>query len=112
MNPPPPMFPALGNVTASASAVATAPSTAEQPLASTAAPASHAGAEVQTTRPSLDETPSSGAATGRTVVAARASAIIVRNSFFMRGSLPETLSSGGVSLAQLGRAMQKIWPGE
>src|SRR3954447_21875720 len=62
MNPPPPMLPALGWVTASAKAVATAASTAVPPLARTPAPASHAGADVHTTRPSLDETPWSGAA--------------------------------------------------
>ena len=51
MKPPPPMLPALGCVTASANAVATAASTAFPPRASTAAPASHAGADVQTTPP-------------------------------------------------------------
>ena len=55
MNPPPPMLPALGSVTASANAVATAASTALPPLASTAAPASQAGADVQTTSPSFDD---------------------------------------------------------
>src|SRR5213592_4296388 len=59
MKPPPPMLPALGWVTASANAVATAASTAFPPLARMAAPASHAGADVHTTSPSLDETPSS-----------------------------------------------------
>src|SRR5258708_3012363 len=58
MKPPPPMLPALGCVTASAKAVATAASTALPPLASTPAPASQAGAEVQTTIPSFDWTPS------------------------------------------------------
>ena len=62
MKPPPPMLPALGCVTASANAVATAASTALPPVASTDAPASHAGADVQTTRPSLDGTPRSAAA--------------------------------------------------
>ena len=57
MKPPPPMLPALGCVTASANAVATAASTALPPLARIAAPASHAGADVQTTIPSLDGTP-------------------------------------------------------
>src|SRR5689334_22654448 len=61
MKPPPPMLPALGCVTASAKAVATAASTALPPRARIAAPASHAGADVHTTRPSLDETPWSGA---------------------------------------------------
>ncbi len=51
MNPPPPMLPALGCVTARANAVATAASTAFPPIASTEAPASQAGAEVQTTDP-------------------------------------------------------------
>ena len=55
MKPPPPMLPALGCVTASANAVATAASTAMPPLARTAAPASQAGADVQTTSPSFDE---------------------------------------------------------
>ena len=54
MKPPPPMLPADGWVTASANAVATAASTALPPFASTVAPASHAGAETQTTSPSFD----------------------------------------------------------
>src|SRR4051812_3822300 len=57
MKPPPPMLPALGCVTASANAVATAASTAFPPRASTAAPASQAGADVQTTSPPRDATP-------------------------------------------------------
>src|SRR6516225_646995 len=61
MNPPPPILPALGCVTASANAVATAASTAFPPRARIAAPASQAGDDVHTTRPSFDETPSSGA---------------------------------------------------
>src|SRR5688572_9345307 len=56
MNPPPPMFPALGCVTASAKAVATAASTAFPPFARIAAPTSDAGAEVETTSPALDST--------------------------------------------------------
>src|SRR5687768_16649375 len=64
MKPPPPMFPALGCVTASANAVATAASTALPPLSRILAPASHAGADVQTTRPFVDGTPGSGAARG------------------------------------------------
>src|SRR5437588_3854937 len=64
MNPPPPMLPALGCVTASANAVATAASTAFPPLARIAAPASHAGDDVHTTSPFFDETPSSGALRG------------------------------------------------
>jgi hypothetical protein len=59
MNPPPPMLPAAGSVTASANAVATAASTALPPFAITDAPASHAGADVQTTRPSFEGTPRS-----------------------------------------------------
>ena len=65
MKPPPPMLPALGSVTASAKAVATAASTALPPLARTAAPASHAGADVHTTSPSFDETPRLAAPLGR-----------------------------------------------
>src|SRR5262249_62020732 len=61
ITPPPPMLPALGCVTASAKAVATAASTAFPPLARIEAPASHAGDDVHTTSPSFDETPSSGA---------------------------------------------------
>ncbi len=61
MNPPPPMLPALGSVTASAKAVATAASTALPPFASTAAPASHAGADVHTTIPSFEETAAAAA---------------------------------------------------
>src|SRR4051812_23278450 len=61
MKPPPPMLPALGRVTASAKAVATAASTAFPPLDSTAAPASQAGLEVHTTMPFFEGTPSSGA---------------------------------------------------
>src|SRR5512145_3207290 len=61
MKPPPPMLPAEGWVTAKAKLVATAASTAFPPLASTDAPASHAGAETQTTRPSFDDTPRSWA---------------------------------------------------
>src|SRR5687767_4651930 len=60
MNPPPPMFPAAGFVTASANAVATAASTAFPPCASTPAPASHDQYDVQTTVPSLATTPRSG----------------------------------------------------
>src|SRR6476661_8915817 len=67
MNPPPPMLPALGSVTARANAVATAASTALPPFARTAAPASQAGADVQTTRPSFDAIPASGAAAGCSV---------------------------------------------
>src|SRR6185503_2509299 len=89
MKPPPPMLPALGRVTASAKAVATAASTALPPRARTDAPASQAGADVHTTRPSLDETASSGAATGRTAGTATSTASSVRNTFFMRESLPE-----------------------
>ena len=76
MKPPPPMLPAVGCVTASANAVATAASTALPPLARIAAPASHAGADVQTTIPSFEGTPASfcapagGMATNAATVAA------------------------------------------
>ena len=56
MNPPPPMFPALGCVTASANAVATAASTALPPFFRIPAPTSDAGAEVVITIPSRDVT--------------------------------------------------------
>ena len=48
MNPPPPMFPAAGHVTARAKAVATAVSTALPPWLSTARPTSLAGGETDT----------------------------------------------------------------
>src|SRR4051812_41303841 len=54
MNPPPPMFPAPGYVTASAKAVATAASTAFPPRARIDAPTSEAGAELLITIPRLD----------------------------------------------------------
>src|SRR5262249_48929112 len=56
MNPPPPMLPALGWVTASANAVATAASTALPPFLRIAAPTSDAGADVVITIPSRDTT--------------------------------------------------------
>ena len=56
MNPPPPMLPALGCVTASANAVATAASMALPPFFRIAAPTSDAGAEVVITIPSRDVT--------------------------------------------------------
>src|SRR5688572_11456156 len=56
MNPPPPILPALGCVTASAKAVATAASTAFPPFARIAAPTSEAGAETETTMPVFEET--------------------------------------------------------
>src|SRR5262245_18781147 len=71
MKPPPPRLPAAGWVTARAKPVATAASTALPPFARTDAPASHAGADTQTTRPSLEGVPRSacvrgaGAATSR-----------------------------------------------
>src|SRR5688500_20174424 len=57
MKPPPPMLPAAGCVTASANAVATVASIALPPVARIDAPASHAGAEVQTTTTSFVGTP-------------------------------------------------------
>ena len=56
MNPPPPMLPASGNVTAIASAVATAASTALPPLAKIAAPTSAAAGDTHTTIPVVDST--------------------------------------------------------
>src|SRR4051812_29944106 len=50
MNPPPPMLPASGKVTARAKAVATAASTALPPLWRISAPTREAGAETETTR--------------------------------------------------------------
>src|SRR5829696_1590967 len=94
MNPPPPMLPALGSVTASANAVATAASTALPPLASTAAPASHAGADVQTTSPFFDDTASSGAAFGRAAGSARRTVSASAYACFIRRSLLESLAPG------------------
>src|SRR5438067_12715539 len=54
MNPPPPVFPASGNVTASAKAVATAASTALPPSRSTSRPTSDAGADTDTTVPRFE----------------------------------------------------------
>src|SRR6185369_1555032 len=51
IKPPPPMLPASGQVTARAKPTATAASTALPPFLSTAAPASDAGAETDTTMP-------------------------------------------------------------
>src|SRR5687767_10886686 len=76
MKPPPPMLPALGCVTASANAVATAASTA-LPWTSIEAPASQAGAETQTTRPSFEGTPRSVVAGGCVREAAAAAANII-----------------------------------
>src|SRR3954463_12082612 len=56
MNPPPPMFPALGWTTASANAVATAASTALPPLASIDAPTSEAMPLTETTSPDVEAT--------------------------------------------------------
>src|SRR5215204_3037609 len=109
MKPPPPMFPALGRVTASAKAVATAASTALPPLARIAAPASHAGADVQTTRPSLDETPGSGAAVR--VAAGQASSVATS-----AAKARFCMAAAYLMLARVLRlassAMVKLWPGE
>src|SRR5262249_42286123 len=51
MNPPPPILPAAGYVTASAKAVATAASTALPPLCKMSRPTSEAGAETENTLP-------------------------------------------------------------
>src|SRR3954468_15316580 len=117
MNPPPPMLPALGWVTASAKAVATAASTADPPLASTAAPASQAGAGVETTSPPFEGTPSSGAAiTPRRAGIASSSAIrgsARRRTCVIPAAYPERWLAplrqrcqppfgGGVLFAQLG----------
>ena len=55
MKPPPPMLPALGCVTASANAVATAASIALPPFARIAAPTSDAVADVVMTMPFFDD---------------------------------------------------------
>src|SRR5688500_10291890 len=57
MNPPPPMLPAVGCVTASAKPVATAASTALPPRRRIAAPTSDAIDDVETTNPLVDGTP-------------------------------------------------------
>src|SRR5262249_38499918 len=57
MNPPPPMLPAKGCVTASANAVATAASTALPPLARIDAPTSEAMSDDDTTSPVVEATP-------------------------------------------------------
>src|SRR5690349_7402974 len=87
MNPPPPMLPALGCVTASANAVATAASTALPPLARIPAPASQAGDDVHTTSPSFVETPSSGAPRSPGAASAR---ITVNSAIFF--SMPKAYS--------------------
>src|SRR5437868_695138 len=51
MNPPPPMLPAAGYVTASANAVATAASTALPPALRTDTPAADASGQTETTTP-------------------------------------------------------------
>src|SRR5687767_12467954 len=71
MNPPPPMLPAVGCVTASANAVATAASTALPPRCRMSAPTSDAIADVDTTSPVVDGTPAEsvdGRAAAATVV--------------------------------------------
>ncbi len=80
MNPPPPMFPALGCVTASENAVATAASTALPPCASAAAPASEERWCAETTIPRVETISSVGAASGvvHASPAARASASMRR----------------------------------
>ena len=70
MNPPPPILPALGWVTASANAVATAASIALPPFFRIDAPASDAGADVDTTIPFRDETMVESACCAETVAAA------------------------------------------
>src|SRR5438067_4810243 len=120
MKPPPPILPALGCVTASANAVATAASTADPPLARTAAPASHAGLDVQTTRPSFEGTASSGAATSAsgagTSASTRARAgnrrldrVIAEAYIRPPATARKPPRPEGVFLAPLGRRMQ-VWP--
>ena len=55
MNPPPPILPAAGCVTASAKAVATAASTAFPPDLRICKPASEPGCETETTTPLLND---------------------------------------------------------
>src|SRR5688500_9276850 len=57
MNPPPPMLPAVGCVTASANPVATAASTALPPRRRMSAPTSEAIDDVETTSPVREGTP-------------------------------------------------------
>ena len=56
MNPPPPMLPASGQVTAIANATATAASTALPPCFRIATPTSAAGGDTHTTMPPFDST--------------------------------------------------------
>src|SRR5205807_2650725 len=62
MNPPPPMLPATGYVTASAKATATAASTALPPDLRTDTPTSAAGGDAQTTMPCRASTAREGSA--------------------------------------------------
>src|SRR3982751_6413181 len=79
MKPPPPMLPALGCVTASAKAVATAASMALPPFLRIAAPTSEAGEEVETTIPAFDATiPLSDCAARLTGESAKARSEIAR----------------------------------
>jgi hypothetical protein len=97
MKPPPPIFPADGCVTASANPVATAASTALPPRASTDAPASQAGADTQTTRPSFAGTPGASCAArpGRVRVMAQKLETSSRTWIFrIDGSLQRRLGSG------------------
>src|SRR5262245_51178919 len=127
MKPPPPMFPALGCVTASANAVATAASTALPPFARIAAPASQAGDEVHTTSPSFDATPSSSGAlasgasemTARTTLNA-ANLFSMATAYLSPAAAPR-VSAGrkaGGRRAEAGHrscessAGMDIWPGE
>src|SRR5438128_2534078 len=64
MNPPPPILPAAGYVTARANAVATAASTALPPCFKTSTPTSLAGAETETTMPCRASTAFSAARPG------------------------------------------------
>src|SRR5687767_9942453 len=80
MNPPPPRFPALGCVTASAKAVATAASTAFPPRPSIDAPISDARPETETTTPRFDATvPVSRAAVWAAVDAVMANEAAIAN---------------------------------
>src|SRR5436190_11987374 len=90
MNPPPPMFPANGYVTASANPVATAASTALPPRERTAAPMSEAYAETETTIPAVELTgsgdgavPPAGICEDSTVGAASRAASASEMAFFM-----------------------------
>src|SRR5262245_51586723 len=78
MNPPPPMLPASGHVTASANATATAASTALPPFFRMATPTSAAGGETHTTMPPVDWARSAAGCWAETKRLTRHRAVTVR----------------------------------